>query len=176
VLYRIATTDDAAPIAAVHVESWRSTYVGLLPAGLLARLSVEARATYWKRQLEDQQAANRTYICVVEDESGRVVGFASAGAEREPESGYDGELFAIYLLAEQQGAGIGTELVRRVVAHLLGRGHASMRVWVLAGNPAEKFYRRLGGVKVAEKPIEIGGDEYQEIAYGWRDLAGLTLG
>lgn len=66
--------------------------------------------------------------------------------------------------------------MRRVVGYFMDCGYGSMRVWVLAGNPAEKFYRSLGGVNVAQKPIEIGGAEYQEIAYGWQDLAKVRLG
>lgn len=161
------------------MASWRTTYRGLLPDELLAGLSVEARAEQWRRQLEPSgAAAGNAVIYVVEDVAGlgaattapRIVGFASAGPEREPESGFDGELYAIYLLAEHQGAGIGRELVRSAAAFLRERGFTSMRVWVLAGNAAEGFYQRMGGERVGEKPITVGAVEYREIAYGWRSL------
>lgn len=181
-LFRPATPVDAAAIAEVHVASWRTTYQGLLPADLLANLSVEARTEQWARQIKESKEAGRTCLYVVEDghDAGseslgkRIVGFASAGPEREPDSGFDAELYAIYLLAKHQGSGVGRELVRLAASFLSGQGHTSMRVWVLAGNPAEGFYQRLGGVRVEEKAIDIGGTEYLEVAYGWRTLLGLS--
>jgi len=38
-LIRAATPTDAAGIAAVHVQSWRDTYAGLLPDEFLARMT-----------------------------------------------------------------------------------------------------------------------------------------
>ena len=38
---RVAGVGDAAAIAAVHVEAWRETYVGIVPAQVLAGLSVD---------------------------------------------------------------------------------------------------------------------------------------
>ena len=38
---RVAEVADAAAIAAVHVEAWRETYVGIVPVQVLAGLSVD---------------------------------------------------------------------------------------------------------------------------------------
>jgi hypothetical protein len=46
-----------------------------------------------------------------------------------------------------------------------------MAVWVLARNPATKFYEALGGRLITEQQIERGGESYLEIAYGWRNLS-----
>ncbi len=167
--YRPARPEDADAIAHVHVASWRSTYRGLLPDALLDGLSVEPRAAYWKRLIEEPPA-RATYVGVAEAADG-IVGFVGVGPEPDGDSGYDAELSAIYLRAEFQGRGIGRELMRRAVAHLRSAGASSMRLWVLDGNSAEDFYRRQGGERVGEKPITIGGVEYTAIAYGWRDLA-----
>jgi hypothetical protein len=48
-----------------------------------------------------------------------------------------------------------------------------MVVWVLKENPARGFYERMGGVKVGEQMIEIGGATLPEIAFGWADLGVL---
>jgi hypothetical protein len=43
-------------------------------------------------------------------------------------------------------------------------------VWVIADNhPVRKFYAKLGGQQILEKPIEIAGVPLLEIAYGWTD-------
>ncbi|MGG0452603.1 hypothetical protein ABEY82_19735 [Priestia megaterium] len=43
---------DEAGIANVHVESWKSTYKGLVPNSFLDSLSAEKRKPVWKKQLE----------------------------------------------------------------------------------------------------------------------------
>ncbi len=112
---RDATPADAEAIARVHVAAWRSTYRGLLPDDLLANLSEADRARYWRDQTEAIGTdATRGTVLVAEGEDGTVVGFASAGPEREPDAGFDAELYAIYLLEDHQGRGLGRRLVEQV--------------------------------------------------------------
>jgi hypothetical protein len=40
---RMATFDDAPALANMHVASWRETYASILPAAMLASLSVQKR-------------------------------------------------------------------------------------------------------------------------------------
>jgi GNAT superfamily N-acetyltransferase len=167
---------DVPAIARVHVQSWRTTYRGLLPDDLLAGLSTERREEQWRRSLEGSATDAASGCVYVLEREGDVIGFANGGPEREAGSVFDGELYAIYLLEEHQGHGYGRALFTRVAAFLSEHGCTSMRVWVLAGNPAEAFYRRLGGARVAEKLIEIGGVAYSEVAYGWRELRPPAVG
>lgn len=168
---RAASPADAAAIAHVHVAAWRTTYKGLLPADLLANLSEEPRADWWRLQAETaRKDPSRGLLLIAEQENGQVVGFASAGPEREAETDFDGELYAIYLLAEHQGKGIGRRLFELVVKHLRVQGYGSMRVWVLEGNPAASFYEHLGGKRGETKELQIGGMGYNEVAYGWESL------
>jgi hypothetical protein len=46
----------------------------------------------------------------------------------------------------------------------------SLIVWVLKENPHRDFYRRLGGVLIGEKKIELGGAVLAEVAYEWSDI------
>lgn len=173
--FREARLADAPAIAEVHVASWRTTYQGLLPDDLLAGLSVDARTEQWRRQLEGSAASGETVLYVAEGlpdagSDSRIVGFASAGPQRDGDLDFDAELYAIYLLAEHQGGGVGRELMRLAASFLRQKGFKSMLVWVLAGNPAERFYQRMGGERIGEKAITIGGAEYHEVAYGWRSF------
>jgi hypothetical protein len=45
----------------------------------------------------------------------------------------------------------------------------SLLVWVLADNPARKFYEALGGQYVYDKQVSIGNARLVEVAYGWRN-------
>ncbi|GLV59415.1 putative N-acetyltransferase YuaI [Dictyobacter sp. S3.2.2.5] len=168
VTIRPATLQDVEGLARVHVDTWRTTYRGLIPADYLAGLTYEPRLRMWTQILN--RAAEHNFVFVAVGEAGQVVGFISGGPERSNHAVYKGELYAIYILADQQGQGIGRELVRVLSRSLIQAGFSSMLVWVLDGNPAQHFYLRLGGQYIASKPEQIGGAELTELAYGWPDL------
>jgi GNAT superfamily N-acetyltransferase len=167
---RPALVADAAQIAAVHVDSWRATYPGMLPDRYLAAMDVRDYEDRWLRTIQDPY--RRSAVFVVE-EDGRVVGFASCGRERDGDARYDGELYAIYLLAAAQGRGLGRALVEATADALAIRGMTRMVVWVLRGNAhARGFYERLGGVYLRERPLDLGaGLDVPEVSYVWADTA-----
>lgn len=165
-MIRPALPKDAAEIARVHVESWRSSYRGLLADEFLDSLSEAGYTDRWRRVIGD--GASRVFV--VEEPDG-VVGFASGGRERAGESGYEGELYAIYIVAGSQRKGHGRELVQTMAAALREKGLRDMIVWVLRDNTsAREFYERLGGTYVRAQPITIGPTTLEEVSYGWRSL------
>lgn len=171
VTIRAARPGDENGIARVHVESWRSTYRGIVPDEVLDGLSEERGARRWKTVLESQDS--REFVFVAEScpgESGEIVGFAVGGPERDGDPVYKGELYAIYLLDTHQRRGLGSRLVHAVAAELIRRGLDSMLVWVLVDNPACRFYEALGGRRLRSRPITIGPATLEEVAYGWPDL------
>jgi L-amino acid N-acyltransferase YncA len=165
---RKADIEDAPAIAHVHVESWKTTYAGIVSDVFLASLNKEVRAQSWQEQI---LAANIS-ILVAEDETG-VFGFAAGGKIREKLDDYDAELYAIYLLRERQKQGAGRTLCLTLASALQTSGFASMIVWVLEQNPSASFYERLGAVQIARKIINIGGADLQELAFGWPSLERL---
>ena len=169
---REANVSDAAAIAKVHVDSWRTTYVGVIPDAYLAKLSYEGRERAWRNGLVKPE--RREFIYVAEDERGEVIGFASGGPERDGDPLYQGEMYAVYLLKRFQRQGIGRQLSLAVAQRLLQAGYDSMVVWVLAENPSRGFYAALGGKVVSQKPIEVGEAKLVEVAYGWKDLNALV--
>lgn len=68
---RKAVPYDAKGITKVHVESWKSTYVNIVPEEFLNNLSFERRADYWFSVIPDGG------VYVAEDENNQIVGFAS---------------------------------------------------------------------------------------------------
>lgn len=168
---RLATPQDAPSIARIHVDSWRTTYAGLIPQHVLDGLSYKARESYWQRALSNP--GNPSFIYVAEDAPGEIAGFACGGPSRAEELPYKGELYAIYILEERQGKGIGRGLFLAIVERLAEIGIRSMLLWVLAGNPACGFYEAIGGRKVAERQEEMGGEKVMELAYAWDDTSGL---
>jgi ribosomal protein S18 acetylase RimI-like enzyme len=162
---RPAVVEDARAIAAVHVASWRTTYRDILDEVTLSQLSVERRTAGWRASLTEY--ADQNVVYVAEDETGEVVGFVSGGEERDGDPEYSGELYAIYLLAEIKGYGIGRKLATTLLNHLRTMGHSAILVWVLDENPAKHFYAAMGALPVRERVVEIADADYRELGYGW---------
>lgn len=169
---RRATADDAAGIARVHVDSWRQSYAGVVSEAFLEDLSYERRQSYWSKHLSAPDSSTVVYVATVEEQG--VVGFVAAGPEQGEIDGFDGELFAIYLLRSYQGRGLGRVLLHAGAAHLQSAGYDSMLLWVLEANPSRGFYERFGGEVVGEKQIGVGDQRLPAVAYGWQSLQELV--
>ena len=171
-IVREAKIADAPAIARVNVDTWRTAYRKIVPADYLANLSYEKRESNWQEILSNVKKTG-DFVCVAENDSGEIVGFAAGGGERTGKYVYQGELFAIYILEEYQRQGIGRQLVGSVARKLAELSLNSMLVWVLGDNSACRFYEFLGGEKVEEEQTSRAGVILKEIAYGWKDIAVL---
>jgi ribosomal protein S18 acetylase RimI-like enzyme len=169
-MIRLATLDDAVGIAHAHVDSWRTTYKDRF-AENIPQFSYQWREENWRQILSNPQ--RRSVVFVATNEDGRIVGFASGGPEHTGDPVYQGEIYAIYLRQDGQRRGLGRRLIRVVVEELVQRGLTAMRIWVLEGNPACRFYESLGG-KVIETMQETEyGSTHTLICYGWLDIRPL---
>jgi GNAT superfamily N-acetyltransferase len=166
---RAATAGDAGAIAHVHVESWRTTYAGIVPDAYLTGLDEVLRAKLWHEFLTSGA------LVLVAERGGQTVGFAHCGANRVALEECDGELYALYLLRDAQRHGAGTALLRSIAASLIERGFKGMAVWVLERNPARNFYEKMGAHYATSKVIEIGGVKLMEVAYVWPDLRRIMV-
>lgn len=176
-LIRATVTGDAEAIARVHIDTWRHTYAGVMPAEYLAGLRYDRSRRGWESFLVREGVR----VFVADDPEAGVVGFASAGPntstgdEGGERPAYESNLYAIYVLPGWQRRGIGRALATAVVRGLLVDGRKSMIVWVLKGNPACGFYERLGGTPAGKRKETIGGAELEVIAYGWPELCRSPL-
>jgi ribosomal protein S18 acetylase RimI-like enzyme len=170
---RRAHISDAAAIARVHVDSWRTTYPGIVPDDYLAGLSYEQRTDVWHGILSEAGVAQPNYVAV--DDDCTVVGFAGGGPERSGDPDFAGELYVIHLLEDTQRRGVGRRLVTSVASDLVRNDMRSMLVWVLEQNrSACRFYEALGGLPAREQDISIGGVTLAEVGYGWQDIGPLA--
>jgi GNAT superfamily N-acetyltransferase len=170
-----ANASDGRAIAQVQVDSWHTSYRGIVPDALLDELHVEERVHWWERVLTDGTDGRFTFVA--EDETGQIVGYASGGPSRSQIPCYAGEIYAIYLVHSHQRRGIGRQPVATVAAQLARDGRHSMLLWVFKENwAARRFYERLGGRLIGSKPMELAGVELEEVAYGWPDSTALIEG
>ncbi|WP_273130840.1 GNAT family N-acetyltransferase [Metabacillus sp. HB246100] len=162
---RSAQLKDVEAISDVHIKSWKQTYTDIVPEKYLSTLSIEEKRQLWTRVIPNGG------VYVVQNDHGDVIGFASGGKERTGTyEQYEGELYAIYLLKQYQGRGIGNKLFQVLVNDLKTKEIQSMVVWVIAENSSRLFYEKMGGVPIDKKEIDIGGVLVEEIAFGWTSL------
>lgn len=109
-LIREARITDAAGIARVHVDTWRSAYRGIISDEFLDHLSTETAEARTRARFTDPWPG--TITLVAESDEGEVVGFAIAGPEREYCRATEGELYVMYVDKDHQGQGIGSALMK----------------------------------------------------------------
>ena len=171
---RRAAKSDAAEIGRVYVETWQSTYAGILPDSMLAQMSDVRQAAWWARALADPGEARG--IFVAEDGEMGVVGFGSCGPVREAPEGLDGtetrvgEVYTLYVEPDFQNQGLGRRLLDAMFRQLHADGYDCAVLWMLADNPNRFFYEGMGGQIVGAQRDHFSGAQVAEIAYAWRNL------
>lgn len=168
-IIRKANPLDAAGIAKVAVDTWKTAYRGIISDEVLAGLSYEQKEKNWFNTL----TSGIDIVFVAEDANGEIIGYSSGGKERRKHSIYQGELYTLYVLQSHQKLGIGKGLLVSVVRELAELQIRSLFVGVLEANPSRFFYEALGGKKVDKKSIVIGGTSLNEIGYGWEDTSNM---
>lgn len=174
-IYREATILDLKGIIKVGIDTWKTTYIGIISDDFLQGLSYKDKEQKWRQRLENPTHGAKIFIA--ETIQNEIVGFALATLEKynpllvsiQPEK-FIGELCAIYVLKDFQDKKIGTQLIKLVTKYFLKNEIKSMIVWVLKENPYYRFYEKMGGKYVGEQSIEIGGKKYIEKAYGWENI------
>ena len=174
-----ATERDAAGIAKVYVDTWRSAYAAVLPHRALLRMSYEDEARQWSGIIRDRAGAQAVIVAGEGDDS--VVGFASFGPARFRDSpaagrfaGEDGakvgEIYTLYVLPDFQERGIGRQLLAAAFAALVERRYGCGFLWALRDNHSRYFYERVGGQAIAERRERFWGCVTEQVCYGWSDL------
>ena len=128
VVIRRAKPEDAAAIARVHVESWRSTYAGLLPERLLLKLSNAQHESRWWRHVLGRFRRSH-FVYVAEDPRDGVVGFISGGAARDELGDLGTEI------EDQNGVGHRALVGIRAPRHRVGSGRPMATSWVTSTQP-----------------------------------------
>ena len=163
---RKATLEDAPAIAKVHVDSWRTTYKGIIPQSFLDKLDYDKRTELWINNISNP--INEVFVALNDDE--QVVGFAT-GSKREKNREADAaDLTSIYLLEQWQGFGLGKLLLKAVMEDFHEKGFTKAYVEVLAKNKTRAFYQYYGATYVKTEKLIIAGDVLDEEIYEWNSV------
>ncbi len=163
---RQARLGDARAIGRIEVETWRSTYAGMLPDRVLLAMSAERQTAAWAGALRHHPGD----VWVAQHESLGLIGFGHCGPQRSGAFPFGGEVYTLYVTPDAQGRGTGRLLLLALFARLVDCGHRSALIWVVRANPSRYFYERLGGKLIAHRTIPLGGQPIEAVGYGWSDL------
>src|SRR5688500_13816505 len=158
--FRDMTIADVPAVAALHVATFNETHT-LFNDGP----SYALRESQWRAAFADEGS---WFGVVIEDEGGRLVGFAKGRPHDGGVPGYVGELNKIYVLRRHHRRGPGRRLLGEVARRFLEGGIDSMLLFGDARSPSNRFYEAMGGARITgATPDDFHG------AYGWRDLRAL---
>src|SRR5579862_2491504 len=120
-----ATWDDLPEIASIHVTSWQETYVGQVPQSHLDGLELDSRLRAWQEQFSTS-GAPQILLARVNDSP---AGFICFGLGRDEDRMDAAEIYAVYLLKQRWGSGIGYGLYRAACSQLRDRGFRRVYLW-----------------------------------------------
>ena len=141
---RFASEEDAETLAAIRVETWNAAYRGVIADDLLDDLRVdEAHVQQWRDAVAGGFTAGR--MAWIAERGGVPLGYALAGPPRDEAPARAGELYAIYVLPDEWGNGVGTALLTAVTSYLRSEAYVTAVLWVFDANArARRFYQMHG--------------------------------
>ena len=160
--------EDLYSVAKIHVDTWNSTYLNIVPKTYLESRTYEAQKKKWIDRLFNNEDT-KEFMFVAENENGDVVGF-STGSLNDLGSEFDSTLYTIYILKDYQNNGLGKSLMKVVASKLILLGAKNMVLSAFAENKACDFYEHLGGKKGNQNIVNIEGIDLIEINYEWEDI------
>jgi len=160
---RRGVPSDAGPLAGLFRDAWELAYRGIIPATHLEALIRRRDEAAWRATLETSDGL------LVLEVLGKVAGYASFGSRRgRGRTGYQGEIYELYLGPVYQGLGFGEHLFEACRLALDAKNLKGLIVWALADNvPALSFYWARGGRPIGRTTDRIAGVPLTRVAYGW---------
>ena len=161
-----ARVEDAPALAALHAESWRSAYRGMLPDTYLDGPIVDERLEFWQRRMvELDPTCSRVLKAVMESQ---LAGFACIVLDVDPIWGT--RLENLHVRPNMKGQRIGGRLFDHALEWAkAARPDRPMHLWVLEQNlPARRFYEQRAGRVADSKMIEVVPSVHVgEVRYVW---------
>jgi GNAT superfamily N-acetyltransferase len=164
-IVRTARTEDVAAIAALHTESWRSAYRGLVPDEFLDGPLDEERLRAWQERFASPHPERRL-VLAAESDAG-LLGFSCVLADADLAHGP--LVDNLHVKPALRGHGIGARLLRdsRAWARTIAPD-APMHLWVMENNTAaRRFYRAQGGVEGDRRVNQMAGIDVVALRVTW---------
>jgi len=152
---RVALSEDINNISCVLAASWRTAYRGIVADDYLDALSDD----HWVKFLTSGLTSGSVFSLVLHD-SQEIIGATVMG---KSEAQGEVHLFALYLLPDKIGQGLGHAFYCDIENEMKQRGYTKCTLDVLENNTrAIRFYEVHGYVEASKgTTAELGGQSYK---------------
>ena len=160
---------DQEQMAHIKIDGWRTAYDKIVASKYLKSLDYDSQTQRYLSSFDEY----KDLVCVAV-RGDEVLGY-SCFMKYDKSDKYDSELVSLYVKKEEAGRGIGSNLLIATAKELYSLGKKSMIVWCFSDNTnAIRFYEGLDGIKVEEKLVRIGEEDYLEYGF-YFDLEKIAL-
>lgn len=160
------TLEDIPDYVKVDTLAWQESYKGIIADSILDEVvnNVENSIQKQINKFDNDKKNNiKKFVLKVNNEAVGMTGIGKSTYEKYEDIG---ELYSLYLLNKVKKKGYGKMLFYHDVKELISLGFNSMVIGCLVNNPANDFYKHMGGklIDVITKNIK-GFDMIENIYY-----------
>ncbi|MEO6039557.1 MAG: GNAT family N-acetyltransferase, partial [Saprospiraceae bacterium] len=152
-------------IAALHADSWRRTYRGILRDDFLGSEVFHDRKAVWEQKFEAPPANQWVLLAL---EADQLAGFICVYGGKDARWG--SFIDNLHVAYAWKGQGIGANLMQAAAAWLRkNHPEAGMYLWVYEANvAARRFYKKMGAARVEfAQRKNPGGGVARSFRYAW---------
>lgn len=155
-IIRKRTKEDSGELAHCIAITWNTTYKGIVDDDFLLGIlnNEQNNAEKLKNNLKDQPDY---YVLTIKN---KIIGWIYFTLDSEYEN--TAEIHALYILKEYQNKGYGKLLYNHAIKIIMNNGLTKLIIGCLDGNPANEFYKHLGGKYLKKRLFR---DKYLENVY-----------
>ncbi len=168
------TIEDIPEYVKVNTAAWQESYKGLIDDSILDEVvnNVENSIQKQINKFDSDKKNNiKKFVLKVND---KAVGMTGIGKATEEKYGDIGEIYSLYLLNKVKKNGYGKMLFYHDVKELIALGFNSMVIGCLVNNPANNFYKHMGGKLIEVVTRKIKGHNMTENIYYYENLKDLV--
>ena len=138
-----ATPGNAEAVEEVRIATWKACYRGIVPDDYLDSLTVKSSKVARLRTAIERADVGGSLVAVADT---RIIGMGAAGPPEDDKAQQGvGEIYAVYVLPEWQGRGVGRALLERLTSGLGSLGYRAVILWTLRDRPpTRRFYEANG--------------------------------
>ncbi len=153
--------DDCEDWVDINVSSWNDNLKGIVSDKLLEKLSSNKEKRI-KKEKELFKEDDNHYVL---EENNKIVGILKIKKSDRDDFNEYGEVQVLYLLSSAKGKGYGRALINFAFSKLKEKNFNKVVIGCLDRNPANEFYKHLGGKFIKQEDWNIFDECYKENIY-----------
>ncbi|MFC1455830.1 GNAT family N-acetyltransferase [Microvirga arabica] len=175
-LIRLGTPADSAAIGQILADGWHQAYSGFMRESELGqRIDPGYRAQEVGTWLSTDFDPAKELLLVAEQD-GNIGGFLAARLGDRNDVGSVARVTLLYVSPEQQGQGIGRQLLLEAAEWLKLHAPGPISIGAFEQNPFRSFYESIGGMVVETVMVRVDAREWPVVVYLWPSPEALQEG